>query len=559
MEKAAANSKRKVKRSLEDTKGNHRRWLEDEWRDDYHLSSLSKDDLHKRWFGSDVIDWLRNLLGGSITQEFTHKIEESFTAILVKETWPPCKLANGITIDGHMDIRASAKVSVATSFGFTLIAKLDYPNIIGLGDSYLYFKNRGEVSAIFTMDAEGKAVYMTGDKELFGLQNFPGATFSIPKLLTVGPNFKLYASAEADVTLKGHLEARVDIANWDVQQTYPNPSGEYNPKTLQNIARDMTLEGLKKPTFDYSLSASGQLTAHLKPTFEFGITFDKGWSIPDAKVSLVADGWMRMHAKAELSSDPSVCPFVYGIDVGADLYVQLDVPPQFSTWNGKRYDIAQIPAKQVVDGNTCPQRATSKARRSLRQRNASDIRERGGSPGLTLGILGTSGSATSNELIIHPPRGHMQHMHSILPDSKDAGESALKLHALAKRGMTIGPLMRFPASFFPCPNPPTVASNACADIDGWADDPRSADDNSGSSSKRSFNPEIYDGETPWEGASEAGHSHLNNLMRRGRKTGALCVGSAKMTIRSPEFWSSGEIVGVSLRSNSQRRPGRKSI
>ena len=337
-----------MKRSLDDTRGGHRRWLEEEWRDDFHHSALSKEDLHKRWFGSDIIDWLKGLLGTNIKPEFTHNIDESFTAILVKEEWPSCTLSNGITVNGHMDVRASAKVKVATSFGLTIIAKLDFPRILDLSNSYLYFKNRGEVTAIFTLDAEGKAVYKTGDKELVGLQSFPGATFSIPRLLTVGPNFKLYASAEADVTLKGHLESRVDIASWDVQQTYPNPSSEYDPKSLSTVTRDMTLQGLQQPTFDYSLTAEGQLTAHLKPTFVFGIDFDKSWNVEGAKISLVADGWMRMYAKAELSSDPAVCPFKYGIDVGADLYAKVDVPSIFSTWNGATYTVSQNPGDTTL-------------------------------------------------------------------------------------------------------------------------------------------------------------------------------------------------------------------
>lgn len=47
----AANTKKRRKRSLHEVKGNHRRWMEEEWRDDAHFGALSKDDLHKRWFG----------------------------------------------------------------------------------------------------------------------------------------------------------------------------------------------------------------------------------------------------------------------------------------------------------------------------------------------------------------------------------------------------------------------------------------------------------------------------------------------------------------------------
>jgi chitinase len=50
----AANTKKRRKRSLHEVNGNHRRWLEEEWRDDAHFGALSKEDLHKRWFGRSV-------------------------------------------------------------------------------------------------------------------------------------------------------------------------------------------------------------------------------------------------------------------------------------------------------------------------------------------------------------------------------------------------------------------------------------------------------------------------------------------------------------------------
>ena len=47
---------KKIKRSLADSQGSHKRWLEEEWRDDWHLGALDHGELHKRWFGSDVVD-----------------------------------------------------------------------------------------------------------------------------------------------------------------------------------------------------------------------------------------------------------------------------------------------------------------------------------------------------------------------------------------------------------------------------------------------------------------------------------------------------------------------
>lgn len=346
----AAESKRK--RSLEDFDGSHKRWLEEEWRDDLHNGALSHEELHKRWFGKDVIDWVKGLFNGDIKPEFTHDLDTTFTAILIKEQWGPCKV-KGADVQANLLAQAKTNVKVATSFGLTIITKLGTP--LDLSQSYLYFKNKGEVSAIFTLDAVGRAKFETGDKELLGLQNFPGATFGIPKLLTVGPNFKLFGAVEASVTLAGHLESRVDIAKWDVQQTYPDQGADAGPKALSNPDRDGTgdFSNLKQPTFDYSVTASGEITAHLKPTFEFGVVFDKMWNVGDAKVSVVADGWTRLMAAAGISSQGN-CPFTYGIDLGADLYATVEAPEIFG-WKPTRFPIAAVSPVAAKKGGTCPQ------------------------------------------------------------------------------------------------------------------------------------------------------------------------------------------------------------
>ena len=346
----AAKSKRK--RSLEDVGGNHKRWLEEEWRDDFHYGALSHEELHKRWFGENVISWVKGLFNGGIKPEFTHDIDTTFTAVLVKEQWGPCK-KGGVDIQANFLAEAKTNVKVSTSFGFTLIAKLALP--LDLSQSYLFFKNKGEVSATFTLDAVGRAMFETGDKELLGLQNFPGATFGIPKLLTIGPNFKLYGAVEASVTLAGRLESRVDIAKWDIQQTYPDQGEGAGPKALSDPNRDGTgdFQGLQQPTFDYSVTAQGEITAHLKPTFEFGIVFDKMWDVGDAKVAVVADGWTRLTAAAGISSKGN-CPFTYGIDLGADLYATVEAPATFE-WEPIKYPIASVKPVAAKEGGTCPQ------------------------------------------------------------------------------------------------------------------------------------------------------------------------------------------------------------
>ena len=235
---------------------------------------------------------------------------------------------------------------------FTLITKLALP--LDLSNSYLYFKDKGDVSATFIFDAVGRAKFDTHDVELLGLEKFPGATFGIPKLLTVGLKFKLYGAVDASVTLSGHLEFRIQIATWDIQQTYPDQGADYDPKALSNPNRDCTgsFQGIQQPSFNYAVTAAGQITAHLKPTFEFGIVFDKIWRVDPARLAVVADGWLRTNAVARKASSDD-CPFSYGIDVGADLFTTVEAPSAFR-WASRKFPRASVPAKAIEKGGTCP-------------------------------------------------------------------------------------------------------------------------------------------------------------------------------------------------------------
>lgn len=409
-------SKRR-KRSLEEVGGSHKRWLEEEWREDAHFGGLTTRELHERWFGSDVVSWLKGLFNGDIKPEFTHNIDTTFTAKLIEEKWGPCKVS-GVDVEANLLVQALANVKVATSFGITIITKLSLP--LDLSQSYLHFKNKGDVSAVFSLDAVGKAVFGTGDIELFGLQNFPGATFSIPKLVTVGPNFRLYGAVDAELVIAGHLESKVEIASWEIQQTLPDQSSDWDPKALSPPDRSGTgsFDGIKQPTFDYSVTATGQITAHLKPTFEFGIKFDPMWKVDSAGVDVVADGWARIMASAGVSSTGN-CPFTYGIDVGADLYAVVIAPSAFG-WSPTKFPIAPIPAKAAKEGGTCP----TSQKRSVYE---------------------------------HTPWSATPYI--------DAGYNNSE-HTLQKRAGTYGPLLKLPQGCFFCPQP-EVNQKDCASVTGW--------------------------------------------------------------------------------------------
>jgi chitinase len=482
-------ARRKKKRSLAEYNGNHKRWLEDEWRDDMHFGALDHADLHKRWFGNDVVSWLKGFFNPSIKTEITHDLQESYRAILIEEKWP-CTI-KGVKVDANLLVEAKVDVKVQTSFGITIIATLG--PTISFKDSYLYFKNKGEASAVFSLDALGKVSFSKKDLELINLGSFPGATFGIPKLVTVGPNFRLLGGVEAEISLAGHIESRAQIASWNVQQTFPATNDEFKPKDIDPVSVDGTgdLQGLRMPTFDYSVTASGGLTAHLKPTIEFGIRFDPMWQVPDATVQLIADGSVTLHAEATTLNQN--CPFTYGVDVGARLYVHVNAP-SFG-WNIPDFDLYPQITKSVFSGGSCP------AKRDML--------------GLSMQALNHSIRAVSASYELQDA--------ALIPAMGTIGQ-------ITKRSMTIGPPFHLPrVGCLFCPlDDSDLAADACSSLSGWEPGELSASESdNGQLGQRGQNV------TPRD---------THQLFERGKKIINFCAGQGTMSIVSPSYDSSGDIV-----------------
>ncbi|OBT39681.1 hypothetical protein VE00_09135 [Pseudogymnoascus sp. WSF 3629] len=486
----AAKMKHK-KRSLDEVGGNHRRWLEEEWRDDKHFGGLSPRELHERWFGADVISWLQGLFNTDIKPQFTHNLQQSVIVKLIDEKFT-CGTAPN-TVAGSLLAQAEAKIDVHTSFGLTIICKLGTP--IDLSQSYLYFKNNGEVSATFTLEAVITAHFGTGDITLIDIP-FPGASFKIPKLITVGPTLKIVGAVDGEVTLSGKLESKVSIASWDIQQTYPDQGSDWDPKSLTDVNRDGTasFDGLQQPTFDYEVMAGGSITAHLKPTISFGIAFDDMWHVGTAGVDVIADGWVKIEAKAGISSNGN-CPFTYGISVGADLYARVNAPDAFH-WTPRTFPLASVPAKWAKELNSCPM--------SQRKRGLPEI-----------------GAGSSWEAIDPPVNKTVQ--------KRDAG------HKLAKR-LTIGPLLTLKLQERTCPVESKPAG-ACGTVNGWPDDQLVEQPDT---RRRSIDPLSYNVNDTDNG------SHLNQLFKRDDfKNSPFCTKgggrpSARMVGISPHFKNSGD-------------------
>ncbi|KAK7732719.1 hypothetical protein SLS63_004974 [Diaporthe eres] len=341
----AATTKKKAKRSLGDVGGNHVRWLEEEFRDDFHFGALSRRDLEERWFGSNILAWLAQLVKPEIKREFTYKYEETLTAKLIDETWSCAK--GDVGYEGHLLAQALLKVQIETSFGFTLIVTKLTPESLDLSQSYLTFYNKGDITGVLTLEAVARVFF---DKRDVILNiPFPGASFKIPGIATIGPQLTVEGSIDASLALAGKIETRLQFAKWEVRQIVPdNNDDTYKPKEIGDGDTDLKdngkMNGLKKPEFYAGFQVSGDVTAKISAAAEFGVRFDKRWHVDPAAVAVVGEASVMIKMASGISTE------------GA---------PSTFKWPGAEYKITDDYLMEVVNGSTCPDLGPIPTRRDL--------------------------------------------------------------------------------------------------------------------------------------------------------------------------------------------------
>ncbi|WQF79589.1 Putative glycoside hydrolase family 18, catalytic domain, glycoside hydrolase superfamily [Colletotrichum destructivum] len=462
---AGSLSKKKrnlTKRTLADVGGNHVRWLEEEFRDGYHFGGLKKRDLHERWFGTSILEWLAQLVKAEIKREFMHRYDDTLTDKLIDETWFCSK--GDVGYEGHLFAQSLHKIKVKSSFGFTLIvSKLSLP--LDLSQSYLTFYNKGEITGVMTLEAVAKVFYEK--KSVILNIPFPGASFKIPGIATIGPQLTVEGSIDASLAVAGTIETKLEIAKWEVRQVVPdNNDDAYKPKEIgegdTSLDRTGDFEGIKKPEFYAGVAVQDDVTARLSAAAEFGIRFDERWEVKPAAAAVVGEASVIAKLTAGVSTN-AVCPFTYSLDVGARLYSRVQAPQVFD-WSGGEYDLTPKWNKGIVEAGTFPDLGAIPSKRDLVLVEAGNYsaadRNGFGLPSQ----LESAGSADHNG--IQRRSGH-----------------------LAKRVSVHGPVLSLPVDKFFCPpsnDPSENESSSCKDVEpAWDRDKYLNEDYEGMRRRRS--------------------------------------------------------------------------
>ncbi|KDN71453.1 putative oviduct-specific glycoprotein [Colletotrichum sublineola] len=412
-----------AKRTLDDVGGSHVRWLEEEFRDDFHFNKIDKRVLHERWFGKSVLEWLAQLVKPGIKREFVHRYDDAVTAKLVDDSWDCTK--GDVRYDGHILAQALLNVKVESSFGFTLIVNDLSQRPLSMDQSYLTFYNKGEVTGVITLEAVARVSYEK--KSVILNIPFPGASFKIPGIATIGPQLTVEGSIDASLAMAGTVETKLEIAKWEVRQVLPAENG-YQPELINDSNADLKqtgdFSGIKKPEFYAGVAVQGDVTARLSAAAEFGLRFADRWEVPPAAAAVVGEASVMTKLKGG-SSTSGTCPFTFGMDVGARLFARVS---GFG-WTSGDYDLTPKWNKNVIKEGSCPDLGPIPLKRDL-------------------GLI-----EDGNYSIVSAENGG--HALPSLYDNPDflSENSHRRRSRLAKRGGVYGPAFSIPVGKFFCPPP----------------------------------------------------------------------------------------------------------
>ncbi|KAK1639955.1 glycosyl hydrolases family 18-domain-containing protein [Colletotrichum phormii] len=268
-----------------------------------------------------IKDWIDRLHYVDTEYELVrHTVNEQFRWNIYDES-VSCNI-KGVDTTGYFTAWADLNVNIQSSALVTLIGNLQDLN--SFEESYVLFRNSGSVKASINAEALAHLEFLTGEIELFGLENF-GGTFSVPGIVTIGFRDAARDRARVDLTL----------AEWDYTQQYPDANGGASagavtaaktPKSAGVRSSDPQ-SALQAAKFYYDVDASGELTSSVVPKVTLGIVFNDG-SVSDASIDFGVNGRVTLYGSAGPSSD-SAWQYCYGVNGDVEVFAQLNAPTLF--------------------------------------------------------------------------------------------------------------------------------------------------------------------------------------------------------------------------------------
>ncbi|KAH9230227.1 glycoside hydrolase family 18 protein [Colletotrichum gloeosporioides 23] len=352
---AAAPTKiRRSKRQIEEEvhrhhDGSYKKYM-------YHLWSIDKrstpehklHELHSRWFSKSgsIKDWIDRLRNVDEEYELVrHRVNQQIRWDLYDETIS-CQI-KGVDTTGYFKAWADLNINIETSALVTLIGNMG--DLSSFDESHVLFRNSGSVKASLNMEALVNLHFLTGKVQLFGLQNF-GATFTVPGIVTIGPNFRVLGQLQGTATLHG--QARFPDANGRADDVLTADK----KLASAGVERADPTKPLEGPKFYYDVSASGELSLMVTPKVTLGIVFDDK-SIPDAAIDFGVNGVVSLYGSASSNSN-TAWGYCYGINGRVEVFAEVSAPTLFRFSLNRHYDIWSTGTFPILD-ETCAAASSS--------------------------------------------------------------------------------------------------------------------------------------------------------------------------------------------------------
>ncbi|PWN48363.1 hypothetical protein IE53DRAFT_363961 [Violaceomyces palustris] len=280
-----------------------------------HKRSFHDDPTHplnRRWFGN-FGQWLSR-----VTQRVTTVSTSSRDSINFGyyDQWnlfhaeQQCPLAGGGYYRSSFDVDVEAGAHFDALYGFYFEGSVVPPSV---KDAYVYTKASGSVSLQLSIDVNAHASWGADPKELIR-STFPG--LSAPGLISIGPSFAVYGQLEGSLQANGNLKTGVafDFGDYGIQLGYEGGSFTNGGDIGAGLQPSGKAQGLSS-NFGASLTANGEIKAHIIPSTEFGLNV-LGGSIMDARIYVRADAYAGLTLSADSGSSACSTPD-YGVALKA--------------------------------------------------------------------------------------------------------------------------------------------------------------------------------------------------------------------------------------------------
>ncbi|KAH7304180.1 glycosyl hydrolases family 18-domain-containing protein [Stachybotrys elegans] len=162
------------------------------------------DDFHKRWFSSDLGDWIDKIREVDLNYDIVyHRVHEHHEWDIFDES---IQCVNYRRVPGVLMYasRASMKSWIELDVDIEVVATLSLIGDLATPKTWdqkgLLFRTKGSMRSKLAMVANAELILTTDPFELFGAENF-GLTSSVPGIVTIGPNLRIIGSIDGIATL----------------------------------------------------------------------------------------------------------------------------------------------------------------------------------------------------------------------------------------------------------------------------------------------------------------------------------------------------------------------